>query len=290
MALSTVVKKTVNRLLGGANLRLETRTETRTEEHRLACLQEAGHFNSPAFPLPNSFQNLDVSELVRGLRHFRDRFDTFRDASKNDVGFSFRNNYFRSPDAEILYIMVHTRKPSRVIEIGSGNSTKVARQAILDGKLNTRLTSIDPRPRAEIDSLVDQCVRHPVESLNPTFFDILQQDDILFIDSSHELRVGNDCAFLYSTILPRLAAGVMLQIHDVFLPYDYPADLLETGGDGWNEQYLVQAILTLGGAFDVIWPGYFLQRTWADFAALFPHNTGERAQSLWLRKTSAANP
>ena len=81
---------------------------------------------------------------------------------------------------------------------------------------------------------------------------------------------------------------MLVQIHDVFLPYDYPSELLESGALGWNEQYLVQAMLAQGGGFAVLWPGHFLQRTRPDFAANFPHNTGWRAQSLWLRKISPA--
>jgi hypothetical protein len=118
------------------------------------------------------------------------------------------NDYFHSPDAEILYTLIRTQKPARIIEIGSGNSTKIARQAIRDRKLNTQLLSIDPQPRTEIDALADECVRCPVEQADPALFDTLHERGILFIDSSHEIRVGNDSAFLYSTVLARLAPGV----------------------------------------------------------------------------------
>jgi predicted O-methyltransferase YrrM len=284
MAFSTAVKNAVNRVLSLANLHIETLTESRTEQRRLEKLVAAGHFEEPVFPVPESFKEADVSEILAALPGYRTRFDTFQDATKNDVGFSFANDYFRSPDAEVFYTLIRTQKPGRIVEIGSGHSTKVARQAILDGKLKTRIVSIDPQPRAEIDSLADECVRDKVEDVAPALFDTLQKSDMLFIDSSHEVRMGNDGAFLYSTIVPRIASGVFVQIHDVFLPYDYPRDLIALGARGWNEQYIVQAMLAAGPGFDVIWPGYFVQRAHAEFAALFPHNTGERAQSLWLRK------
>jgi len=286
MAFSTAVKNALNRALSLANLRIETLTEARTEECRFERLVATDHFDEPVFPVPKSFETADVSGILTALPEYRTHFDTFRDATKNEVGFSFANDYFRSPDAEVFYTLIRTQKPGRIIEIGSGHSTKVARQAILDGKLNTRIVSIDPKPRAEIDSLTDECVRENVEHVEPTLFDTLQKGDMLFIDSSHEVRMGNDGAFLYSTIVPRIASGVLVQIHDVFLPYDYPLDLLAKTGCEWNEQYVVQAILILGTAFEVIWPGYFIQRSRADFAALFPHNSGERAQSLWMRKRS----
>jgi hypothetical protein len=288
MALSTRVKNALNSALEVANLRLETLTQSQAQQARINELADNGYFERPVFPLPKSFETANVSDLLAALPKFRARFDTFRDPATNDVGFSFVNDYFRSPDAEVFYTLVRTLNPERIIEIGSGNSTKVARQAILDGKLTTHLISIDPQPRAEIDSLADECLRQVVEQVDPAFFDSLHAGDILFIDSSHEVRPGNDGTFIYSVILPRIRENVLIQIHDVFLPYDYPFDLLMADASEWNEQYLVQAMLASGCAFEVIWPGYFLQRTRSDFVSLFPHNTGERAQSLWLRKCTPA--
>jgi hypothetical protein len=284
MGLSTSVKNGFNRVLSGGNLRIETLTASRREEARIKKLETSGQFERAVFPVPESFKKADGSEILAALPQFRTRFDTFGDAGSNDVGYSFANDYFRSPDAEVFYTLIRTQKPARIIEIGSGNSTKVARQAIMDGKLGTQLVSIDPLPRSEIDTLADECVRRPVEEIAPALFDTLHAGDILFIDSSHEVRIGNDGAFLYAAVLPGIAAGVLVQIHDVFLPYDYPLDLLGEGAISWNEQYLVQTMLALGNSFEVLWPGYFLQRSRADFMAHFPHNKGERAQSLWLRK------
>lgn len=288
MAFSTKVKSAINRLLAPANLRIDTLTESRAEEERLARLTRRGYFERPAFPLPRSFSEADGQAIFAALPEFQERFDTFRDPTRNDVGFSFANDYFRSPDAEVFYTLVRTQKPKRIIEIGSGHSTKIARQAIRDGNLDTRLVSIDPRPRTEIDSLADQCVRQRVEDVDPALFDHLAAGDILFIDSSHEIRIGNDGAFLYSIVLPRIGPGVLVQIHDIFLPYDYPPDLMANGAGSWNEQHVVHSLLMFGEAFEVIWPGYFIQRTRSDFASFFPANNGERAQSLWLRKSAAS--
>jgi regulator of RNase E activity RraA len=290
MALTTRLKDGFNRFLAGANLRLDSITVQRLEEARIDRLAASGHFERPVFPVPERFGNADISTIVEALPQFSQRFATFRDPAENDVGFSFTNNYFRSPDVEVFYTLIRSNKPQQIIEVGSGNSTRVARQAIIDGNLSTRLISIDPQPRSEIDRLADECVRQPVEQLDPAFFDSLSAGDILFIDSSHEVRIGNDGAFLYSTVLPRIAAGVLIQIHDVFLPYDYPADIVELSGSRWNEQTVVHTMLVFGDAFAVIWPGYFLQQTRPDFAASFPHHHGERAQSLWLRKITPPLP
>lgn len=288
MAFSTLVKNAINWALAPANLRLDTLTAQRAEEGRIRSLQANGYFNSPAFPAPKAFETANVSAIFAALPRFKTRFDTFLDPSKNDVGYSFENDYFHSPDAEVLYTLIRTRNPKRIVEIGSGHSTRIARQAIIDGKLDCCLISIDPQPRVEISSLTNECLRKRVENTEPALFDTLQSGDILFIDSSHEMRVGNDCVFLYSNVLPRLAQGVLVQIHDILLPYEYPLETLAKA-DEWNEQYIVQAILMFGDAVEVIWPGYFLQRTHKDFMSMFPHNRGERAQSLWLQ-TRAAGP
>lgn len=288
MAYSTVVKNILNRVLAATNLRVETLTEVRSEKQRIERLAAAGHFERAVFPLPESFTAADVSELLQSVPQYHARFDTFRDASQNDVGFSFANEYFRSPDAEIFYTLVRRQNPTRIVEVGSGHSTKIARQAIIDGKIRTSLTSIDPQPRTEIDWLTNECLRQRVEDSDLRMFDALQPDDILFIDSSHEICVGSDVAFLYSVVLPRLTGGVLVHIHDIFLPYDYPSDLIANGAAAWNEQHIVHSMLLFGSGFEVIWPGYFLQQTRPDFATLFPHNKGERAQSLWLRKISPA--
>ena len=282
MAFSTFVKHAINWVLAPANLRLETLTAQRAEETRIRSLQTNGYFNAPAFPIPKAFEATNTS-ILAALSRFKARFDTFLDPNQNDVGYSFKNDYFHSPDAEVLYTLIRIKKPKRIIEVGSGHSTKIARQAILDGKLDCRLISIDPLPRAEINSLADESLRGRAEEVEPALFERLEADDLLFIDSSHELRVGNDCVFLYSNVLPRLAPGVLVQIHDISLPYEYALETLPDAAT-WNEQYVVQAMLMLGDAFEVLWPGYFFQLTRSDFTALFPHNTGESAQSLWLRK------
>ncbi|MEP6937511.1 MAG: class I SAM-dependent methyltransferase [Chthoniobacterales bacterium] len=287
MAFSTTVKDALNRALSGTNLQLETLTASRREEARIERLKAGGQFDRAVFPVPEAFAKASVSEILSALPQYHARFDTFRNPSANDVGYCFANDYFRAPDAEVFYTLIRTLRPERIIEIGSGNSTRIARQAIRDGELKTHLISIDPQPRSEIDSLADECVRQPVEQTDPALFDTLHAGDFLFIDSSHEVRIGNDGAFLYGIVMPRVAAGVIVHIHDIFLPYDYPAELFELGALEWNEQYLVQAMVALGGGFEVLWPGYFIQRTRADFASLFPHNGGERAQSLWLRKVAA---
>jgi predicted O-methyltransferase YrrM len=285
MAITTKVKQRLNLFLSGANLRIDTLTADRAESRRLARLEDAGHFERPVFPLPRAFEEMDAKTIFAAVTEHAARFAVFEDASANDVGYSFDNPYFTSPDAEVLYAVVRSFQPATILEVGSGHSTRISRQAILDGKLDTRLTCIDPQPRVEVGALADELFRQPVESLvDDSLVTRLQPGDVLFIDSSHQLAPGNDCVALYLNILPRLPSGALIHIHDVFLPYDYPREWVVENRWAWNEQYLVQAMLHCGSAFEVLWAGHYLQRTDARFSTVFPRAGGNPAKSLWLRK------
>lgn len=287
MAATTLVKVCVNRLLGIFNLRIETLTAENLEEARLAALAQSEHFEGPVFPIPRLFESMNEAVVLGAITRYRERFRDFEDPSRNDVGYTFHNDYFTSPDTEVLYAIVREFQPSTVVEVGSGNSTKIIRQAILDGGLKTRLISVDPHPRIDISALADEVHRTPLEGLrSPEFLRSLKAGDILFIDSSHVIKTGNDVVFLYLVLLPDLSPGVLIHIHDVFLPYDYPREWVVEKRWGCNEQYLIQALLMFTRTFEVLWAGYFLQHTRPHFARHFPHLNGRMAQSLWLRKVS----
>jgi predicted O-methyltransferase YrrM len=284
MAWTTSMKQALNSVLEPFNMRLDTLTAQRREAERLKRLSDANHFEARIFPVPASVSACDPLPVVAAVRQHRQRFDTFLDAQANDVGYEFSNHYFSSPDAEVLYAMVRACQPRTIIEVGSGHSTKISRQAILDGGLSTQLIAIDPDPRVDIDALADELHKQAVETLETNAFDRLQRGDILFIDSSHEIKPGNDCAFLYLRLMPLLPVGVVIHVHDIFLPFEYPESWIRDQHWPWTEQYLVQAMLMSGDAFEVLWPGYHLQQTCPEFAEWFPHAGNRRAQSFWLRK------
>lgn len=152
----------------------------------------------------------------------------------------WQSTFFSALDAIALYGFIGTRRPSRIIEVGSGNSTKFARQAITDFDLATKIISIDPMPRAEIDALCDQVIRQPMEAVDPEFFDQLQAGDFLFVDNSHRVFQNSDVTAFFLDVLPRLSHGVVVHVHDIFLPCDYPASWAERH---YSEQYLLAAFL-----------------------------------------------
>ena len=281
-----LAKEWINGILRHANMRIESLTGERLENERLRGISGSGHFDRPVFGMPPSFECTPSAELETEIRRHQARFADLAMPAQRPTDFSLENGYYTSPDAEVLYAVIRLAKPSLIVEVGSGNSTKLARTAIRDGGLDTRILSIDPDPRTDIDSVSDVVERRRVESMSAG--DIagrLSRNDILFIDSSHIVSVGNDVVFLYLQVLPLLKPGVLVHVHDFFAPYDYPESWIVERRWPWNEQYLVQAMLSFGNRFEVLWAGHYLQRTRNDFADLFPQARGRIASSLWLRTT-----
>ena len=165
------------------------------------------------------------------------------------------NGWFPPLDGMILTSMLRQTNPSRFVEVGSGVSTKFARRAVERYGLRTKLISIDPQPRNEIDALCDQVLRKPLETCDPAMFDVLDPGDVFFLDSSHRDFQGSDVTAFFLDILPRLKPGVLVQIHDIYLPDDYIGGHVERL---WNEQYLLGAALLFGsGAFEILFPSWY---------------------------------
>ena len=156
----------------------------------------------------------------------------------------WQNDYLPPLDAIALYGFLARTNPRVYLEIGSGNSTRFAARAVADHGLRTRIISVDPHPRAEIDALCDEVVRAPLEELEPERFTELTREDLVFLDGSHRSFQSSDVTVFFLEVLPVVPRGVLYGIHDVFLPGDYP----EAWVDRWyNEQYLLATYL-LGGA------------------------------------------
>lgn len=167
----------------------------------------------------------------------------------------WHNSWYCGLDAVSLYSFLAIDQPARLIEVGSGNSTKFARRAIRDHGLPTHLTSIDPRPRAEIDELCDRVIRQPLEEVDLAVFDSLTSGDICFMDGSHRAFMNSDATVFFTEVLPRLASGVLVHVHDCFLPWDYPPQVAEWY---WSEQYLLACWLLGGDALEVVMPNFYV--------------------------------
>ena len=168
------------------------------------------------------------------------------------------NAWFPPLDGMALTGMLRAHNPARFLEVGSGVSTKFARRAVALYGLKTRLISIDPEPRNEIDTLCDQVIRRPLETCRMEMFDALEPGDVFFLDSSHRSFQNSDVTVFFLEILPRLKPGVIVHIHDIYLPYDYTAGNVPRL---WNEQYLLATALLFGAPrFELLFPSWLVGR------------------------------
>jgi hypothetical protein len=152
----------------------------------------------------------------------------------------WRNTLLFGLDGVSLYCFTRQREPKRYIEVGSGNSTLFVDRARRDGSLATHVTSIDPHPRREIDEICDTVIREPFESVSLDIFAPLQAGDIVYFDCSHRVFMNSDVVAFFLDVLPELPPGVLVGIHDVYLPDDYRA---EHATRWWSEQYLLACLL-----------------------------------------------
>jgi Methyltransferase domain len=198
----------------------------------------------------------------------------------------WRQDWFPRLDAAAAYTIVRSWQPRRIVEVGSGHSTRFLARAIKDGGLGTKLVAIDPEPRAALDPSIEH-QRLPVHRTSPAVFDAIAPGDILFVDSSHVLMPGTDVDFLVNRVWPRLPAGVLVHFHDVFLPDDYPR---AWAWRGYNEQQAVATLITSGGAEVMFASHYVLTRMATSLVGtvieLLPLLDGAIEASLWLRKTA----
>ena len=170
----------------------------------------------------------------------------------------WKNGAFPYLDAAALITMLATYAPARYFEIGSGNSTKFARHTIKSAGLSTQIVSIDPQPvTAQIDGICDRIIRQRLEDCDLSLFDQLKAGDILFFDGSHRSFTNSDVTVFFLELMPRLKPGVIVHIHDIFLPSDY---LPEWGRKMYSEQYLLAAMLLCPTQpFKVLLPNFYIE-------------------------------
>ncbi|MFI5294183.1 MAG: class I SAM-dependent methyltransferase [Thermodesulfovibrionales bacterium] len=159
-------------------------------------------------------------------------------------------------DAAALYGFVSLLRPKRYFEVGIGQSTKFVRRAISDQRLPTRITAIEPYPHPGIEDICDALIQKPLELIDLEIFDELEAGDILFIDNSHRVFMNSDATVAFLDILPRLRPGVIVEFHDIVLPFDYPPQWAERH---YSEQYLLAAyLLAEGNKFEVLLANAFI--------------------------------
>lgn len=210
-------------------------------------------------------------------------------------GFIFENESFRGLDAATYYAVVRHLKPAKILEIGSGFSTQIAQLALDknagEGRPGAqRCVEPYPQPRFTDKDLPVELIQKQVQDVSLDNFRLLQAGDILFIDSTHTVKFDSDVCCEVLEILPALASGVLIHIHDIFFPYDYPPDWIINRRTAWNEQYLVEAFLAYNTSFEVVLALHWLATDHPDeVAQLWPDaahgpQPSYQGSSLWLRK------
>ncbi|RGP39968.1 hypothetical protein BPTFM16_00244 [Altererythrobacter insulae] len=168
--------------------------------------------------------------------------------AKDANEFVHGNGAYEYADAESLYAMLRHSRPARVIEVGSGHSTRIAKTALDANTAKSheppsKHICIEPYEMDWLENLGVETVRSRVQDIDRALFDELSSGDVLFIDSSHVIRPFGDVLFLFQQVIPRLSKGVLVHVHDIFTPRDYPESWLRNQRRLWNEQYLMETLL-----------------------------------------------
>jgi Methyltransferase domain len=204
-------------------------------------------------------------------------------------GFYWDNTQLYRNDATAYYGMIRELRPQRVVEVGGGFSTMIASRACVANG-STDLVCVEPWPRPELRNglpCLGRLIESPVQDVAPDLFLELRAGDLLFIDGSHVSRAGSDVNYLLLSILPRLARGVVVHVHDVFTPWEYPEHWITEQQIFWNEQYLLEAFLLYNGDFEPLCFMNFLGKTAPEAfrAALgLAPNAAPGGSSAWLRR------
>ncbi len=199
------------------------------------------------------------------------------------------NSMFGPADAACYRAMLSVLRSARVLEIGSGYSTAVVLDEthVNPALHDLQITCIEPYPQrllglmTEADRARLTLISRPVQDVDPVIFDQLQADDVIFIDSTHVVKAGSDVVWLFLQMLPKLAAGVVVHVHDIFWPFEYPQAWLAERRD-WTEAYLVNAFLAGNESWEIL---FFASWFWRCKPELVPPRlASEQPGSIWLRK------
>lgn len=261
-------------------------------EYKVSFKPRYGHGKPPhpeLYSIINSGRE-QYREILSEALQLKDFFWQIREAKheQDPAKPAWNNGFLPGLDIIGIYTMLAKFKPEKYIEIGSGNSTKVAYKAKSDQGLKMEIVSIDPMPRAEIDQLADKIIRKPFEDIDYSIIEELKENDILFIDNSHRILPNSDAMVFFLEILPRLKKGVIVHIHDIYLPYDYPQFMCDRF---YSEQYgLAMYLLANPEKYKTILPAYFVSedKELSSFIApVWKHenlkNVERHGGAYWLR-------
>lgn len=209
----------------------------------------------------------------------------------NDRLYFYENRMFGFNDGFALYCFLKKFQPKRIVEIGSGYSSALMLDVCRELAMDTTLTFIDPWSTKILDVLKSNpdldinYVREEVQNVDLSLFKELAKDDILFIDTSHVVKIGSDLSHIFFKIIPLLSSGVIVHIHDIWYPFEYPKAMIFEGC-GYNETYFVRSFLQFNTSFEILFFGSFLESRHKQKFEQIPGYFKDSGKSLWLRKVA----
>jgi predicted O-methyltransferase YrrM len=249
----------------------------------------AGWFDRAA-DMPGVDLRLDaqLERLATELAEPMAEFAPPQEPTSDPHRYAVANPSYGRLDASVLYATVRALAPRRIVELGSGHSTLVTAEALRRAGTGARLEVYDPYAAVVRADLPGLTALHavPAQEVPLSVFDALESGDILFVDTTHTVKAGSDVNRIVLEVLPRLAPGVVVHLHDIFIPFEYPRVWLEDFGLYWSEQYLVQAFLAMNSGYEVLWSSAALARLRRDAlaAALPPGVPPADGSAFWIRR------
>jgi hypothetical protein len=268
-----------------------------------------GHYYSPVVNVAEVIENsasiwagvakdgvigidLNHSKQLELVKQFENYYAEIPFSANKTDGFRyyFENVFYSYCDGINLYSVMRHFKPNNIIEVGSGYTSALmldVNNKFFDNKI--KLSFIEPYTE-RLDSLLTdadqkntEILRKPVQKIAPEYFDKLGANDILFIDSTHVSKTGSDVNYLFFEILPRLASGVIVHVHDVYYPFEYPEEMINRG-IFWNEDYLLRAFLTNNNQFEILLFADYLHKHHSAVYKNMPLVYKNSGANIWLRK------
>lgn len=293
--------------------RMSTPDNTKETETGIRAAHENGHFYSPIvdpaelqsqverlWPAQPEILGIDFNDASHEhvLRELFPRYISgyeypeLLEETPDLRRFYTGNSQFGWLDSRALFVLLQAWRPRRMIEVGSGFSTLLAADVnwrFLDGAIE--VTCIEPYPRAFLRQGIDgvtRLIEDKVQNVGLAEFQRLQAGDVLFIDSSHVAKTGSDVNFLFFEVLPRLARGVRIHLHDIHLPHEYLRDWVLVENRSWNEQYLLRALLMYSQGFRVLFGCNYAYSRFPELvrtALALPDGNAFGGGSFWIERT-----
>ncbi len=271
---------------------------------KLGVFPIVNHYYEPKFDYSNfkfsqeprkldtiDFREKEQLSLIRQF-NFQDELLKFPNKEEKELTYYYDNKSFGPGDGELYYSLIRLLKPKRIIEVGSGFSTRIALAAINKNKdannHHGSISCIEPYEMPWLSQIDVEVIRKPVETVELEFFQNLEANDILFIDSSHIVRPGGDVLYEILHILPTLKKGVYVHFHDIFSPFEYPENWLVKEFRMWNEQYILESFLSYNSAFHIVASlAHLSEKYKEEVKTAFPvlgQKMGPKPGSFWIQK------